>query len=212
MKRFVEKAIKSDEFFLFALENPLGAMKECGAKLDVSSFGPKDFAAFFGALSGVKEMVKKKNIKDLTFEGIFGEAAVIRGTHLMAETTKGFYKDWEIGAYVQKGTLSTFDTNFDASGVTDQESYKEARIRIEFGVSGIITYKEASSETRTSQSKEWNNNDAITEKRSNTGMNKNFEKAGLREILGGPLIHPEDLAALAARIETFTEIAEEVEY
>ena len=43
-------------------------------------------------------------------------------------------------------------------------------------------------------------------------MNKNFEKAGLREILGGPLIHPEDLAALAARIETFTEIAEEVEY
>ncbi|MCZ7355584.1 MAG: hypothetical protein O8C65_01500 [Candidatus Methanoperedens sp.] len=113
LKRFVEKAIKNDEFFLFALENPLGAMKECGVKLDASSFHPKDFAAFFGALSGVKEMVRKKNIKNLTFEGIFGQAAVIRGTHLMAETTKGFYKDWEIGAYSQKQVLSTSDKYFE---------------------------------------------------------------------------------------------------
>jgi hypothetical protein len=217
LKRFVEKAIKEDEFFMFALENPLGAMKECGVKLDTSSFLPKDFAAFFGALSGVKEMVKKKDIKDLTFEGIFGQAADIRGTYLMAETTRGFYKDWDIGASIEKGILSTIDKTFgglrdtEARVYTDIEEKREIHgVPVDVHLAGIVAYKEASSETRTSQNKEWNNNDATTEKRSQVGMNKNFDKAGWGEILVGPLIYPEDLAALAARIKTFTEIAEHV--
>ena len=212
LKRFVEKAIKNDEFFLFALENPLGAMKECGVKLDASSFHPKDFAAFFGALSGVKEMVRKKNIKNLTFEGIFGQAAVIRGTHLMAETTKGFYKDWEIGAYSQKQVLSTSDKYFEVDrnriGIKSVLQQQETELMIE-----IIgnTFADPSKETSSGSDKQWDKQDAIRNRESTNGWNKNFDKAGLGDIFGGPLINPGDLAALAARIETFTEIAEEVE-
>ena len=72
LKRFIERAIKDDDFFFLAIENPMGAMKECGVKLDASAFIPSDFATFFGALSGLREMIKKKNIKDLGFERIFG--------------------------------------------------------------------------------------------------------------------------------------------
>ncbi|MBM2834024.1 MAG: hypothetical protein HW406_1185 [Candidatus Brocadiaceae bacterium] len=154
LKNFVEKAIKDDGFFRLALENPLGAMDECGVKIDESSIRAKDFAAFFGALSGVKEMVKKKNIKDLTFEGIFGKAFV------------------EIG---------------------------------------IVAFADQKSETSQSSNKEWSNKDAMRETRSESGWNKNFDKASWGEIHRGPLIHPEDLVVLAARIKTFTDIVEQVE-
>ncbi|MCZ7395158.1 MAG: hypothetical protein ABOK23_11440 [Candidatus Methanoperedens sp.] len=212
LKRFVEKAIKNDEFFLFALENPLGAMKECGVKLDVLSFVPEDFAAFFGALSGVKEMVKKKNIKNLTFEGVFGQAAEIRGTYLVAETTRGFYKDWDINAYSQKQVLSTSDKYFEIDrnriGIKGILQQQEAELMIE-----IIgnTFADPSKETSSGSDKQWDKQDAIRNRESTNGWNKNFDKAGLGDIFGGPLINPGDLAALAARIETFTEIAEEVE-
>jgi hypothetical protein len=213
LKRFVEKAIKDDEFFLLALENPTGAMKDCGVKLDVSSFVPEDFAAFFGALSGVKEMVKKKNIKDLTFAGIFGQSAEIRGTYLVAETTRGIYRNWDMDAYSQKQVLSTSEKYFDASGrpVTDKEAYVLALARSVFAREGI-SFADPSKETSSGSNKDWKNDaSAMRDTRSDTGWNKNFDKASWGDVLGGPLINPGDLAALAARIETFTEIAEEVE-
>lgn len=214
LKRFVEKAIRNDEFFSFALENPFGAMKECGVNLD--SFIPSDFAAFFGALAGVKEMVKKNNIKDLTFEGIFGQAADIRGTYLTAETTKGFYKDWNMNAYVEKGIISTTDKNFDVLGAT--EIRESVAVEVKREIHGVpldvqrlgIYFADQSSEKSSGSDKEWSNKDAIRDTRSTNGWNKNFDKAGWGDIFIGPLINPEDLATLAARIKTFTEIVEEV--
>jgi len=213
LKRFVEKAIKDDEFFLFALENPHGAMKECGVKLDVSSFGPEDFAAFFGALSGVKEMVKKKNIKDLTFAGIFGQAAEIRGTYLVAETTKGIYKNWDIDAYSQKQVLSTSDKYFEVD--RGRIGIKSILQKLETGlmteIIGINTFADPSKETESGSNTQWDKQDAMRKTESINGWNKNFAN-DWGDILGGPLIHPEDLAALAARIETYTKIAEKIEY
>lgn len=214
LKRFVEKAIRNDEFFSFALENPFAAMKECGVSLDLVV--PTDFASFFGALVGVKEMVKKNNIKDLTFEGIFGQAADIRGTYLMAETTKGFYKDWNINALVEKGILSTIDKNFDVSGATEVQESLAVELKRE--IHGVpldvqrlgIYFADQSSEKSSGSDKEWSNKDAMRDTRSTNGWNKNFDKAGWGDVFVGPLINPADLAALAARIKAFTEIVDEV--
>jgi len=155
LKRFVEKAIREDEFFSLALENPYGAMKECGITLDLVASA--DFAAFFGALAGVKEMVRKNNIKDLTFEGIFGRPADIRGTSPLE-----------------------------------------------------IYFADQTSERSSGSDTEWINEDAIREIRSTNGWNRNFDRAALADVFVGPLINPVDLAALAAKINAFTEIVEEV--
>ncbi len=198
LKRFVEKAIKDDEFFLFALENPIGAMKECGVNIDASSFLPKNFAAFFGALSRVKEMVKKKNINDLTFEGIFGQPADIRGTMSEFEVHQGFCRDFFIDAYQMHDSCFYHDVNFetDATGT-------------------IREITESSRESNTRRRRD----DQIRNMESNHSSMTKFEKDVKRKeillcdghMLTGPLIHPEDLADLTARIETFTKIIEEVD-
>lgn len=126
LKRFVEKAIREDEFFSSALENPYGAMKECGITFDL--LAPADFAAFFGALAGVKEMVRKNNIKDLTFEGIFGRPADIHDTSLpevyfadqKSETSSGSRTEWRNQDAIREiRSTEGWNKNFREAGLED---------------------------------------------------------------------------------------------
>ena len=62
--------------------------------------------------------------------------------------------------------------------------------------------------------KEWDNADTVQTRRSETGTTKGFQKDGqrsLEDLLSGPLIHPEDLATISARIDAFVKIREETD-
>ena len=92
LKKFIEKVLADDDFLSLALENPIGAMKECGVNLDTAKLIPTDFANFFGALDGLKVILKEKKVENLTFENIFGQNAQIRGAILDQEISRGFYE------------------------------------------------------------------------------------------------------------------------
>ena len=62
LMNFIERTLKDDNFFESAVENPLKILKENGVRLDVKSLLPKDLATFFGAIVGVKDLIKKKRI------------------------------------------------------------------------------------------------------------------------------------------------------
>jgi hypothetical protein len=119
--RFIEKALQDDEFFASAIENPLGAMKESGVRLNLTTLTPRDLATFFGALAGVKELIKKRQIKDITFEKIFGQVADIRGT-ILAETQRGMWTQFTRDAQIEKAMFITSKLNFE----TLQEAFREA--------------------------------------------------------------------------------------
>lgn len=203
LKRFIERTIKDDDFFLLALENPMGAMKECSVKLDTSAFIPSDFATLFGVLSGLREMIKKKNIKDLGFERIFGYAAEIHGASLRMEISQGFFKEWDNrDALAQKGkcfsALQNFEADRERSATSAKELCQSQEVRIEMEFVGVTT---TSSETFRNQNREWDNADAVQTRRSETGTTKGFQKDGqrsLEDLLSGPLIHPQDLATISA--------------
>jgi hypothetical protein len=211
LKRFIQRALDEDDFFAFALENPLGAMKECGARLQASSFIPADFAAFFGALAALKESMKNKDREPLSFEAIFGQGVEIRGASLRLETQRGFFKEWDnrdAFSETQKcfSASQSFEADRERSASSAKELCQSQEVRIQTLTVGETS---KSSETFRSQTREWDNADAVQTRRTDQTSRANFEKDGsrtLEELLSGPLIHPEDLAAISARIDTYTRI------
>ncbi len=207
LKSFIERVVKDDDFFSAALENPLGAMQECGVNVEASSVIPADFATFFGALAGLKEVIKKKNIKDLTFEGIFGRPAIIVGSVLMAETFKGFKTMFAKNAYTEKEKCFSFNKTFEEDvkrrllSIKDLAKSQEIKIEMDF----VLQSREESRVTVASDIQR--REDISIHPHVHADQKKSF--AGLEDLFRGPLIHPDDLAAIAARIETFVRIMEE---
>ncbi len=198
LKRFIEKALKDDEFFESAIENPIGALKESGVNLDVSAFMPKDLVTFLGALAGVKELIKKKQIKEITFEKIFGQAAEIRGATIMAE--------------IEKGMMTQFDKNV----VAEKNMFASVRInfgqRLELDVAGRTPEKQ---ETDISSKKE---STTETDRKKDIAVytDKEVRFSGIsfmdmEQFINGPLISPVDLSAISAQLDTFIKIAEQTE-
>jgi hypothetical protein len=226
IKNFLEKILQDDNFFAFALENPMGAMKECGVNLNISAFLPSDFATFFGAVAGLKEILRKMGEKDFSFENIFGKTAEIRGSILEAELTQGFFREWDNReAFREKLKCFAANRNFELDRTkytkTLLDIVREKLIEIESGrfqqiqrVSeihrDIISERFPQSETNNHTRTEWNK-DSISQSqsRSDSGVNKNFEKDGKRsfeDLMQGPLIDPVDLASISARLETYTQM------
>lgn len=215
LKRFIEKAINEEDFFLLALENPVGAMSECGVKLDLAEFIPSDFANFFGALTGLREIVKKKPAEKLTFEAIFGHAAEIRGTLLMAEMNQGFFREWDHRkAFFQKelviSAFKNFEVDRDRRLLSFQrlEKLKELTALFKIELDFVVKTVEHAETFRYSDT-DWAHPDSVQERRSTSAHTKEFKKDGIeswKDLVTGPLINPVDLAELAARIEAFVNI------
>lgn len=208
IKQFIERSIKDDDFFARAIENPHGAMQECGVNLDKAAFLPSHFATFFGALAGVREVAQRKDKSKLSFEQIFGHPAQVRGAVLNAQASQGFCKEWDNrGAFAQRmqsfSSSQGFDKGSDLCGVSETDAQIGRSARIEF-VGQTFESQETNNHTRT----EWSTNEfQQTNSNSNRGTSKNFEGQGFYDLLNGPLIHPTDLAAVAARLETFADLA-----
>lgn len=212
LKQFIERAIRDDDFFSRAIENPLGSMQECGVNLAKSAFTPDHFATFFGALAGVRDAVRRKGEEKLSFEQIFGHSAQIRGAVISAEMNQGFCKEWDNrGAFAQKmqslTSAQTFDRDSDICGVGPSISGESLNVMMERGgVTTTFPSQETSHHTRT----EWSTNEfQMTDRRSDAGTSSSFEKdgQGFMALLNGPLTHPIDLAVVTARLETFAELA-----
>lgn len=236
LERFIEKALRDDAFFDSAIENPLAALKESGVNLDLPAFTPLDLATFFGALAGVKEIIRKKQITDITFENVFGHAAEIRGTTLLRETHRGMWVQFNRNALTEKEMLAsvklTFETRRDALQETLSSTLTDARLlatrsrdlksalvrdignlaqaRVEFDLAGKT---DALSERSVGYSTHFDHNQG-TYHGTEAGIHRHTDsKFGgmslIEELLVGPLINPVDLAAIAAKIETYTKIVEQ---
>jgi hypothetical protein len=122
LQHFIEKALRDDDFFESAVENPLHALKQSGLNLDLPAFNPRDIANFLGALAGVRELIRKKQLKDVTFENIFGRSAEIFGTTLLQETHKGMWVQFDKNAVMDKNMLASFKQNFETLQEALQDS------------------------------------------------------------------------------------------
>jgi len=217
LKRFIERAIQDEDFFAFALENPLGAMRETGINLEVASFIPADFASFFGALSGLKETIRRKNVRELTFEGIFGQAAEIRGATLRAEIQQGFFKQWDQQAHQQREKCFSAEQSFEVDrerlATAAKELCQSEEVRVQATIEAVGETSR-SAETFRQQNTDWDRADSVQNRRAETSNRRNFEKDGqrsLQDLMSGPLIHPEDLAALTARVDAFVKVQQTVD-
>jgi hypothetical protein len=214
LKRLVERMLADDDFLAHALENPLGAFREAGVNVDSRAFIPSDFGRFFAAVHRVRDFMQEKGEKP-TFEAIFGQAPRIGGTTLNAEAQRGFFRDWDMREAVANRTKSfSSDTRFEfgqdrgASSAQDLCQTQEVRqqVRIEASFVGVT---EQSAETNRGRSTEWNNRDALTDRRSETYSTTSFKTDGKRtldDLMNGPLIYPEDLARISERLETVMDV------
>lgn len=210
LKQFIERAIQDDAFFSRAIENPYGTLQECGVHLEKSAFSPDHFATFFGALAGVRELVQKDGKGAFTFERIFGYPAQVRGAVLNAQVSQGFCKEWDNrGAFAQSArsfsSSQGFDKGSDACGVGGADARATFNVATTFeGVGQTFESAQTNNHTRT----EWSTNEfQQTNTGSNRGTSTKFEGQGFVDYLSGPLIHPTDLAAVSARLETFVDLA-----
>jgi hypothetical protein len=219
LKKFIEKILANDDFFSFALENPLGAFKECGVNLNAATLIPSDLANFFGALDGLKVILKEKKIEDLSFENVFGQPAQIRGAILDQEISRGFFREWDNHDAI-KDKMMCYSTNQKFEALRErignslknmlQDSIVQARsaLRIETR-RDMVGRTWESQETSNHTSTEWDKQDMQSNTRSERGVDKNFERDGIAfglDRMHGPLINPVDLAAISSRIEVFTNI------
>jgi hypothetical protein len=228
LMNFIEKALQDDKFFEAAIENPLGVLKENGIRLNVRQVRPKDLATFFGALTGAREMIRKRNIKDIKFENVFGEAADIRGATLIAETDKGMWTKFNRDAFADKEICSSVKVKFnsfrDIAGDTlaDSQIYRESQVQRETNVFRIAEVSFAGAQeqfqsTDTGVTFHFDANQGIGSKTSSsvdTYRTQNFKGFGkidevIEQIFNGPLINPADLSNIAAQINTFVNISEQ---
>lgn len=219
-KHYIEKLIRDDDFFTRALESPLRTLEECGVNMEQSEFSVNDFATFFCALSGLKEVLKSKDKKDLTFEKIFGQPAQIIGSMIDAQVSQGFCKEWDNKtAFTQKTSSFSSSQNFsrgsDICGSGPASISNVKNVEVMQGRMANI-YREGpsqtfeSSETWNHTRYEWSTNEfQQSNTKSEAGVSKNFETDGrgtMLDYMNGPLIHPADFSAIAARLDTFTQI------
>ncbi len=225
IKQFIEKSLQDDDYFASAVENPLGILKKAGINVNESEFKPSDFATFFGALAGLKEIIRTKDKKKLTFERVFGEPAQIRGSLIDAEINQGFCKEWDNkDAFVEKMKFISSGRNFEihkeicGTGSPSEIYNLQYAEKSSQSLSQIhkdwVSARFESSETWNHTDKDWGGTErhSQSQRGSNAGVSKNFESDGMGlfiDYLRGPLIHPVDLQAISARIEMFTEIAAE---
>ena len=218
LKDFLKKVLTDDSLFASALENPVGVMKQHGINLNASELIPTDLATFFGALTGLRQVIKDKKLNEITFEKVFGQVAVVRGAVLDAQVSRGFFREWDNrDAFTERGICVSTQQKFEVLRERGGSSFKDAlaEIVVEFK-QGFDTQRDLVSRTFESQETnnhtktDWSNpNDMQSNKGSDRGVDKNFEKSGnrsLADLLSGPLIHPTDLAAISARIEGLSHV------
>jgi len=225
LKDFLKNIITNDDSFASALENPMGAMRQSGVNLNSSNLIPSDLATFFGAVAGLKQVIKEKKINDITFEKIFGQAAVVRGTILDAELTRGFFREWDNRDAFQDRTICvSTEHKFEALRERVGSSLKNAlqqidvKLKREVAVDmqrDLVSQTFESSETNNHTKTDWSNpNDMQTNKGSDRGVSKSFEGTGkitVGDLVSGPLINPIDLIALSARLQGFTQVLNQIE-
>jgi len=212
LRRFIEKLLKDEDFFSFALENPLGAMRECGVRPNAQAFIPADFATFFAAMSNLRELLQRKKVKreEMTFEKIFGRAAEMHGATLNAEITQGFSKAWDNrDAVSDKMKCFSASQGFEVDAGRQATSAKQLcqTLEVQQGTA-FIGDTGASRDRFQGYDTQWDKADAKYHTESTRIMDKGFEKGGrrtLQDLLSGPLIHPEHLAAVSATIQTYVQ-------
>jgi hypothetical protein len=223
LKNFIEKALKDDEFFEMAIENPINAFKENGININTKTLTPSDLANFFGALAGAKELVKKKNIKDIKFENIFGEPAEIIGATIISDTERAICTNFRRDAFSDIRTLTGVKINFVTAKDLTNLILRDGRKPLlrEF-------YTEASMAGRQEQSRSreegvtfhFDANQGVGSKRESSidtyrsesfsGIGKFDEVSMIEQIFNGPLINPVDLINISAQINAFTNIIEKM--
>ena len=200
VKRFVERMVKDDDFFMYAIENPAAALKEMGVNIDASKLEPESLGAFFGALANVRDSLKKKNIKAFTFEKIFGQPAIIPG-NVAGEIDIGICKDFVKNAFLKRHVVIVRSRFMPMEIDVPREIYSEIYV-------GGYTPGKEGQKARVSESqnlevgynKSWDGKDAATHQGSYRVVNVNFGGLQIQDILVGPLISPEDLNVLTKRI------------
>lgn len=228
LKRFIDKALVDDEFFDLALENPVSALKESGVRMNSTTISPADLASFFSALAGVKELVKNKKLKDITFEQIFGQSAEIVGSTILSETERGVFTQFNRNAHIDKEICSSSKTSFQTlrdidKGILAQSQIQtqtrllqqlQARIQTKIEMD-LVGSTEQSRETSTGVTFHFDHNRGIgssTSSSIDTYRDKNFGGISLiEELFSGPLINPVDLVNLATQLSTFVKIVEKNE-
>jgi|WetSurMetagenome_2_1015567.scaffolds.fasta_scaffold08906_5 hypothetical protein len=205
LKRFVERMVKDDDFFSLALENPVAAMKEMGVNLDASKMEPESIAAFLGALSNVRDSLKNKNIKDFTFEKIFGQPATVTGV-LIGETDQGICREFIRSAYIKRLVIINRTKVFPLDRQIPSLIYRTAYVdvagptTIPNATVAINARVSASQQTEVGYNKSWEGKDAARTRGTHRVANVNFGNFRLQDLLVGPLISPEDLNGLAVQI------------
>lgn len=224
--RFIERALQDDKFFEAAIESPLEALKESGVRLDLARLSPSDLATFFGALAAVKQLAKKRQLREVSFEAIFGQAAEIPNATLARETQRGMWTQFQRSAFVEREMCATVNTRFETAREALAESHLSAaalrdqrlglliHTRLQADLGGIGTSAQ-SSESSTGVSFHFDATRGMgssTSSHSDTYSDKNFAGISvLEDLLNGPLISPADLLALAAQLDTYVTIAEQAE-
>lgn len=232
LSRFIEKVLRDDASFEAAVEDPLAALQESGVRLDVAKLTPGDLAAFFAALASARGLLRKRQTSEISFEGIFGRAAEVQGTRLTAETQKGMWTQFQHNAVTEREMHASASTKFEATQALLAETRLTAatardvtalreldrtqllQVRVELEVAGASVQHR---ETDTGVTFHFDANRGVGSSSSSkvdTYSTKNFDKAGMslvEQLLVGPLINPADLRALAARIDTYVQLAEQTE-
>lgn len=188
LKNFIEKALQDDKFFEAAIESPLQFMKANGVNLNVETLTPKDLAAFFGALSGIKDLIKNKQIKDIRFENIFGESAELHGTNLMAEKDRGMY------------------TQFKRDAVAEKEICFSGKEEFDFKIAKPVSMTKAGSAF------EPEDKNQLSIQHLEIGGKAGIldDRTIIESLFNGPLIEPADLISIAAQINAYVNDAEQI--
>ena len=207
-KRFIEKLFRDDDFFNFALESPVGAMKQCGVNV-TDTFAPDDFIPFFIAISSVKEFISKNNIKDMNFENIFGRTPDINGSSFDMDMDRGICKDFKNNAFIDKQYYRAIKTNFQKN--VNIRQLKEKFIQKE----KTLLLNQYVQSTRLKDVKLLKNQEIDIDFEIDSRIRTEIKISGIdddiiiNEGIYGPLISPADLASITAKLDTFIKIYED---
>lgn len=229
LKHFIEKMLRDDDFFEIAIENPLAALKESGVKLNASDVKPSELAAFFGALAGVKDLISKKKTEEITFENIFGQAAEILGTTIVAETQKGMFTNFNRNAFTDREMSTAVNYNFQTLGeasssvyshissegqsvTQDRRVYFTTQTKAEFDLVGITTQYKETDRSTTFHFDHKQGVGSYYESSIDTYKSKGFSGVStIEQIFDGPLISPSDLVKIAAQFNAYLDIVGDME-
>lgn len=230
LSRFIEKALQEHAFFQAAIDDPLTALRESGVRLDLTRFAPSDLATFLGALAAVRTLVEKRQIKEISFERIFGQPAEVLGTTITAQTHRGMWTQFNRDAFVDQGRFTSTHTTFEslaelrAELLADQKLSTLAELDVR---GGIVRDRQTFVSLRVEgvgesvQSRETDHGvtfhfdadkgiGSSSSSKSDTYSTKSFAGVSpLEQLLEGPMISPADLHAVAAQLETYVRIAEQ---